>query len=251
MKQLIFLLGIILSLIGSPSFASENPPDGMVRVAGGCFMMGTNKVFYYELGRENIRERPAHRVCLDSFYLDKYEITQKQWEAVMGYNNSAFKGLDLPVTHIRWKEAVEYCSRLGGRLPTEAEWEYAARAGSQADNPWGNGINREFLWYAKNSARHVSSVGKKKPNAWGLYDMMGNVWEWVSDWFAEDYYKKSPMKNPKGPRTRQSWHVIRGGSWVDEDNLIRVTVRYRGMADPTDTFWVGARCALSPPEKKK
>ena len=87
-------------------------------------------------------------------------------------------------------------------------------------------------------------MGKKLPNAWGLHDMMGNVWEWVEDWFSLDYYKNSPKKNPKGP-SRQSFRVIRGGSWMIDEKYLRVTARHRGMSDPTESYWVGVRCAKS------
>ena len=130
------------------------------------------------------------------------------------------------------------------RLPTEAEWEYAARAGSQSRFPWGNEIDNNRMWYSGNSPREIPHVGKKTPNAWGLHDMMGNVWEWVEDWFSLNYYSKSPDKNPKGP-TRQSFHVIRGGSWMIDDEYLRVTARHRGMSDPTESYWVGVRCAKS------
>lgn len=213
--------------------------------------MGTDKVFYYEWGRENERERPAHKVCVSDFYLDKYEVTQEKWQAVRDYNNSPVKGPKIPVSRITWAEANQFCRDRGQRLPTEAEWEYAARAGSQADNPWGDGIDYDYLWFAGNSFRQHSPVGKKKPNAWGVYDMMGSVWEWVADWYSDNYYQSSPVQNPKGPETRQSWRVIRGASWVDEEEVIRVTVRYRGMADPTDDFWVGFRCASTTKDKSK
>jgi formylglycine-generating enzyme len=251
MKKYLFVCLIVWVAIATPlsSFANEGSGE-MVLVPKGCFTMGTDKVFLYKMGWKNERERPAHKVCLDSFYIEKYEVTQKNWEAVMGFNNTPIKGPDLPVSDIDWQEAVDYCSRIGRRLPTEAEWEYAARAGNKDDNPWGNGIDRDYLWYGGNSFRKLQPAGKKKPNAWELHDMMGSVWEWVSDWYAEDYYKDSPENNPQGP-ARQSWRVIRGGSWIDEENLIRVTVRYQGMSDPTEDFWVGVRCAKSLPKRSK
>jgi len=245
MKIYYFIGLFLLAAIVSPysSFANEERGE-MVLVPKGCFLMGTDKEFSYKKGWKNERERPAHKVCMDSFYIDKYEVTQENWEAVMGYNNSPIKGPGIPVSEIDWQEAVTYCSRIGRRLPREAEWEYAARAGNQADNPWGDGIDRDYLWYGGNSFRKLSPVGKKKPNAWGLHDMMGSVWEWVGDWYSIDYYGNSPLNNPKGP-PRTSWRVIRGGSWIDEGDIIRVTVRYQGMSDPTEDFWVGVRCAKS------
>lgn len=210
--------------------------------------MGTDKVFTYEVGRKNYRERPVHEVCVDAFYLDKFEVTQKQWPPSIKEHRPSFIGPDLPVDHASFKHAELYCSQSGRRLPTEAEWEYAARAGSNSLYPWGDKIDGDYLWYQDNSIRKPHPPGQKKPNAWGLYDMLGSVWEWTSDWFSESYYKVSPRNNPKGPE-RGSWHVIRGSSWVDEEKDTRVTIRQPGDADPTDWFLVGVRCALSAPKK--
>jgi sulfatase modifying factor 1 len=240
----------ILVMAGPPVSLADEVPDGMVKIPGGCYMMGTNKDFGYKMGWHNEREQPSHKVCLDSFYLDKYEVSQKKWEEIKGYNNSPIKDPDFPVSEIDWMEAKNYCARTGNRLPTEAEWEYAARAGSQTDNPWGDGIDRDYLWYGGNSYRKLWPVGRKKPNAWGVHDMMGSVWEWTSDWFSHTYYQESPVDNPKGPK-RNSWRVIRGASWVDDEEFIHVTVRYEGMSDPTEDFWVGVRCARSIPKTPK
>ncbi len=208
-------------------------------------MMGTNADGIYEDDDDNSREKPAHKVCLDKFYLDKYEVSQKKWDAVMNFNRSVFRHPDQPITHIDWREARSYCKKVGKRLPTEAEWEYAARAGSQTRFPWGDEIDDDRIWYTGNAPRQVPQIGKKSPNAWGLHDMMGNVWEWVEDWFSHEYYKKSPLKNPKGP-VRQSFRVIRGGSWMIDEQYLRVTLRHKGMSDPTESYWVGVRCAKSP-----
>ena len=177
MKNYISLLVILCYWISalSPALADTVPED-MVLIKKGCFVMGTNKKFYYNTDRENVGERPAHRVCVDSFYLDMYEVSQKKWGQLMEFNNTGFFDPDFPVSRMEWHEARRYCAIRGHRLPTEAEWEYAARAGSQADNPWGDGINGDYLWYARNSVRRMHKVGVKKPNAFGLYDMMGNVW---------------------------------------------------------------------------
>jgi len=249
-KYALVLLALILTLTCPVVALAVKVPDGMVLIPKGCFMMGTNKVFDYKMGWKNEREQPAHKVCIDSFYLDKFEVNQKDWQAVKGYNNSPIKGPDFPVSEIDWPEARNYCARTGNRLPTEAEWEYAARAGSQTDNPWGDGIDRDYLWYGGNSYRTLSPVGKKKPNAWGVYDMMGSVWEWTSDWFSHTYYQNSPVDNPQGPK-RNSWRTIRGGSWIDDEDFIHVTVRFEGMSDPTEDYWVGVRCARSIPKKLK
>lgn len=250
MKPLnIFLASLVyMACSHFPALADVTPP-GMVSVKGGCFKMGTDKVFPYELGRDNIRERPAHKVCVDDFYLDKNEISQKQYVKIMNNNPSILIGDDFPVDHITWDEAVTYCTRQGFRLPTEAEWEFAARAGSQTVNPWGDGVNGDYAWFAGNSNRIPHPVGTRKPNAWGIHDMMGGVWEWVSDWYSESYYKDSPVKNPQGPTARQSWRVVRGASWVDDEDMFRVTIRYAGLSDPTEHFLVGGRCALSKSKK--
>jgi formylglycine-generating enzyme len=236
---------LILILIIAPQnlFAAELPSD-MAKIKAGCFMMGTNQNAIYEDDDDNAREKPAHKVCLDAFYIDKFEVTQRKWDAVMSFNRSVFHKPEQPITHIDWHEARNYCKKSGKRLPTEAEWEYAARAGSQTRFPWGEQIDDDYLWYSGNSPREPANVGSKKPNAWGLYDTVGGVWEWVEDWLDLDYYQKSPGKNPKGP-ARQSFRVIRGNSWMSDEKYIRVTTRHRGMSDPTLSYWVGVRCAMS------
>lgn len=212
--------------------------------------MGTDKVYTYPISLgKNIGERPAHKVCLDEFLLDTHETTQKEWQDVMGFNPTAFPGEDLPVEHISWEEARSYCHKRQARLPTEAEWEYAARAGSDQENFWGDGVNGDYAWFDRNSGRRPHPVGTRKPNPWGLYDMMGSVWEWVYDWLDLNYYKYSPVKNPRGPEDRRSNHVIRGGSWLDDETFFRAALRNRGLGDQTETFVVGVRCAKTPERK--
>ncbi|MBC8288454.1 MAG: SUMF1/EgtB/PvdO family nonheme iron enzyme [Nitrospinae bacterium] len=237
---------ILIVLLFSPHslFAVEMPSD-MVQIKAGCFLMGTNDSYIYEDDEDNAREKPAHKVCLSAFHLDRYEVTQRKWDAVMNINRSVFHRPEQPITHIDWNEAHQYCKSVGKRLPTEAEWEYAARAGKQTRFSWGNEIDDDYLWYAGNSSREPADVGKKKPNAWGLYDMVGGVWEWVGDWFSPNYYEQSPTKNPKGP-TQKSFRVIRGNSWMSEEQHLRVMARQPGMSDQTLSYWVGVRCALSP-----
>jgi formylglycine-generating enzyme len=241
MKKMTLLIFLFWLSFPSQLLATEKD---MIRIKPGCFTMGTNQDSIYEDDDNNSREKPAHKVCLDGFYMDIYEVTQKKWDAVMKMNRSVFHHPKQPITHIYWREARSYCKKIGKRLPTEAEWEYAARAGSNTKFPWGDEIDDDYLWYAGNSPREIPHVGKKKPNAWGLYDMMGNVWEWVEDWLSHDYYKNSAVKNPKGP-SRQSFRVIRGASWMIDEQYTRVTTRHGGMSDPTLSYWVGVRCAKS------
>ena len=173
-----------------------------------------------EEGRDN-NER-LHRVTLSQpFYLGKYEVTQGQWEAVMGSNPAAFSacGPMCPVEEVSWADAQAFIATLNRRegvetyrLPTEAEWEYAARAGTQTAYHFGDAASQlgTYAWYWDNSNRRTHPVGQKRPNAWGLYDMHGNVWEWTADWYGP--YPAGSVTDPRGPSTGTS-RVHRGGSW--------------------------------------
>ena len=189
----------------------------LVLIPPGEFMMG-------EPGKD------WHKVKITKpFYLGKYEVTQEEWEKVMGFgsNPSQFKGPNNPVETVSWEDCQVFLEGLNQRyetqqggylLPTESQWEYACRAGTTGK--WYFGENEaafgEFAWYRENSEKKTHAVGEKKPNAWGLYDMHGNVWEWCADWFDEDYYNVSPLKDPAGPPPdpKRSHRVFRGGSWI-------------------------------------
>ena len=245
MKKFLSITFILLCFLLFPSVSpAKKPGKEMVKIPKGCFQMGTVEVHHYFDHERNDRERPAHKVCLDSFYIDKYEASQKKFKEKMDRNPSKLFNDDWPADHVRFQDAETYCSLQGKRLPTEAEWEYAARAGSKAENPYGKRFNA-YVWHATNSVRTPHPVGSKKPNARGVHDMLGSVWEWVSDWYSPSYYQNSPQKNPKGPKDRRSHHVIRGGSWADDESLVRVGSRHPGMADATESFLVGVRCAQS------
>ncbi len=204
------------------------PKIEFVVAPAGKFQMGSNSGLAYE--------QPVHEVELShDFWISKYEITQKQWLAVMDTNPSIFVGLDLPVANIDWKDAIVFCNRLskmlgfdtcysfyegnvfwdtianGFRLPTEAEWEYACRAGTTTEFA-GNGNPLDMGWFDLNSGGKPHPPGRKNPNDWGIYDMHGNVWEWCWDWFEPFYYSNSPKTNPIGPPTGKT-RVVRGGSW--------------------------------------
>jgi len=164
-------------------------------------------------------EQPIHTVRISRpFYLGKHEVTQAQWEAVMGYNPSAWRGQrNLPVEQVSWEDVQEFLRRLNTeegvaryRLPTEAEWEYAARAGTATAYSFGSDVSRldEYAWYGGNAAHTSHPVGQLKPNAWGLHDMHGNVWEWVYDWY--ETYPTGMVIDPQGPAFGVS-RVFRGG----------------------------------------
>ncbi len=182
-------------------------------------------------------EHPRHQVTISKgFQMGKFEVTQAQWEAVMGSNPSHNYGVgdNNPVYYVSWNNCQSFVSKLNEldsgytyRLPTEAEWEYACRAGSTTVYSYGNDSGQlgQYAWYNDNSNSKTHPVGEKKPNAWGLYDMHGNVWEWCQDWYDGDYYDNSPGTDPQGPNSG-SYRVIRGGSWNNDAGYCRSAFRY-------------------------
>ena len=188
-------------------------------IKAGEFMMGSEK------GHDN--EKPVHKVKITRpFYIGVYEITQAQYEKTMGNNPSHFRRANRPVECVTWDNAVLFCKKLSEkegvkyRLPTEAEWEYACRAGTRTVYYWGDEMDGRYAWYPVNSERKTHDVGLKKPNAWGLYDMSGNVSEWTSDWYDWDYYNSSPSNNPRGPAAGE-FRALRGGSWYNFSGICR------------------------------
>ena len=211
-----------------PSVPFSEPE--MVFVQGGTFTMGCAP----ERGNDCMgNDEPAHRVTLSDFFIGKYEVTQAQWEAVMGAGNnpSRFKGGNLPVENVNWDDSQEFIKRLNAltgkkwRLPTEAEWEYAARGGSQSRGYKYSGSDdiEDVAWYDANSANMTHPVGTKKANELGIYDMSGNVWEWIHDWNGS--YIGNAQTNPNGPASGM-FRVVRGGSWGRYSRLAVVSSRY-------------------------
>src|SRR5690606_35115324 len=178
-------------------------------------------------------------VRVDAFYLGKYEVTQSQYRKVTGMNPSYRVQDSLPVDRVTWEEADSFCRETGGRLPTEAEWEYAARAGAASSFYWDGGDPGDYAWYRDNSDNRTQKVGHKKPNPWGLYDMAGNVFEWVQDWHGE--YERDDLDNPKGPRDGVA-KVIRGASWYSEPASLNLMARYYNRPGFRN-FKIGFRCA--------
>lgn len=209
-----------------------------VLVKGGCFNMGDT----FGVGEKN--EKPVHEVCVSDFYFGKHEVTQSQWEKVMGNNPASQKGCgpECPVEKISWIMAQEFIVKLNSkdgpqyRLPTEAEWEYAARSGGKKDKWAGTsdeGALEKYAWYDKNSDTVTHPVGNREPNSLGLYDMSGNVLEWCQDWYSEGYYGVSPKDNPPGPSSGQK-RVLRGGLYAGQAKELRVTARVGDDIDVQD-----------------
>lgn len=204
----------------------KDPATGMefVLLPAGCFQMGDTR------GDGTPREQPAHEVCLESFYMGKFEVTQEQYQKITGNNPASFsKGGRYPVESVSWgasKEYIDLLNRASGRnyrLPTEAEWEYAAKAGgneiySGGDSPDG------VAWHLGNSNGVTHPVGERQANGFGLYDMSGNVWEWCSDWYGAEYYRNSPKNSPTGPASGVG-RIIRGGGWDTSLRKLRVVTR--------------------------
>jgi formylglycine-generating enzyme required for sulfatase activity len=223
---------------GRKSFEPE-----MVFVEGGRFMMGSNSGYG--------DEKPVHEVELSSFYIGKYEVTQAQWQAVMGTNPSHFKDCDhCPVEQVSWNDAQEFIDKLNQktgkkyRLPTEAEWEYAARGGAKSKGYLYSGGNDvgNVAWFTDNSGSKTHSAGAKQANELLIFDMSGNVWEWCSDWYGS--YSGTFQRNPQGASSGQD-RVLRGGSWNDKASYCHVTFRFGNYPDIRN-FNCGFRLVLSP-----
>ena len=234
------------------SFTANGVTFTMLPVEGGTFTMGATA----EQGSADSDEKPTHSVTLSSYYMGETEVTQALWQAVMGGNPSRFKGSNLPVELVSWNDCHEFitklnqlcASQLNGRqfrLPTEAEWEYAARGGKQSKGYKYSGSNTldNVAWCASNSGRATHAVGKKQANELGLYDMSGNVWEWCSDLYGD--YGSSAQTDPTGPAdpATGSSRVCRGGGWDNSVRGCRVSYRYYGTPDSTYSS-IGLRLAL-------
>ncbi len=223
----------------------------MVLIPAGEFIMGSPAD---EKDRFD-NEGPQHKVVISKpFYLGKYEITQEQWETVMGYNPSEFKGKRRPVENVSWNDCQRFIKQLNKlgqgtfRLPTEAEWEYACRAGKQTRFYWGDDPNEkeidDYAWFHGNSEKKTHDVGLKKPNAWGLYDMSGNVHEWCQDSYDENYYSISTSIDPVNDQSNE-WRVLRGGNWYYGARYCRSA--FRSRSNPYDAYDnVGFRVTRTP-----
>ena len=215
----IFLVWVVLMMALStqaqatqPGEVWKEPKTGMefVWMPEGCFLMG--------------EEGKTKQKCVEGFWMGKYEVTQQQYQRVMDMNPSNFKGDNLPVEQVSWNDTQGFIEELkyltGGsyHLPTEVQWEYACRAGGKHQLYCGNGFAGKLGWYEDNSDNKTHPVGQKRPNGWGLYDMSGNVWEWVEDWYDDD----------------KDYKRLRGGSWSDSTEYLRAANRYIYFYEPAD-----------------
>jgi formylglycine-generating enzyme required for sulfatase activity len=220
----------------------------MVPVPAGCFEMGcvVNKADCWDA------EKPARRVCIEAFEMGVFEVTQDQWSAVMGGNPSKFMegGGQLPVEQVSWDDAMEFIRRLNAltgrryRLPTEAEWEYAARSGGREETHAGGENLDELGWYDKNSSGRTHPVGQKNPNGLGLYDMSGNVWEWMADDWHDNYEGAPTDSSAWVDKPRAGFRVIRGGGWNNDARSCRSTTR-GNFAPGGRYFGIGFRLSRS------
>ncbi len=230
----------------TPGQIWTEPVTGMqfVWVPKGCFQMGSNS------SDADPDEKPVHKVCVDGFWMGKYEVTQGQYKKIMGSNPSRFEsGDDYPVEKVSWNDAKKFISKLNQqsgktfKLPAEAQWEYAAKSGGKDQKySGGNDIDR-FAWYYSNSQSKTHRVGTKAPNGLGLYDMSGNVWEWCEDVYDKNAYSRHSLNNPlitSGGSSR----VGRGGSWYYYPRYVRAANRIRDSAVNRDSY-VGFRLCFS------
>ncbi len=274
---------LLLSLAGLSGCGDASQNQAQIsretKSASGVAMMPL-PAGWFEMGSNDTDEpdQKLHRVWVSAFLMDKYPVTQEEYERRMGRNPSLCKAPRNPVEQIRWPEAALYCnarSRAEGlqaaydtntwecrfeadgyRLPTEAEYEYALRAGTRTVFHCGNSPEdlKRFAWFKANSPRGPHPVGEKPANAWGLCDLVGNVWEWCNDYYQEDYYQHSPERDPHGPATGQN-RVVRGGCWNSKPDHCRAAYRYYEMPAYTDTCFakdlhgqIGFRCVKPPPQ---
>lgn len=268
---------LVFTCLACSEEEAARPPEGMVLIPAGTFQMGS------PIG--DVDEAPVHMVELDAFYIDQHEVTNAEYQAFVtatghlaprgiGYTavyeflkqdyrpwrDSGFNHPNQPVTTVTWFDATTYCEWAGKRLPTEAEWEKAARGGLEGTRyPWGDAepdnttanfadSQTEFEWRSANvndGYLFTAPVGTFPPNGYGLFDMAGNVWEWCADWYSPAYYAESPSRNPKGPDTGER-RVLRGGTWYRAAHTLRNAERVSDFPENSLNV-VGFRCAMDAP----
>lgn len=286
---LALVLAGLASLTGCGKSAPESPPGAgpaapsptravelttasgvrMVLVSAGEFLMGS--------AQGSADEAPPHRVRVSAFLIDQFEVTQELLAKVQLPNPSRWQDGKKPVERVRWREAKQYCNERslleglkpcyneksmdwecdyaapGYRLPTEAEWEYACRAGTAGAYDFGTADKlRQYAWFKENAGESTHPAGQKKPNAWGIHDLYGNVSEWCEDVYQPNYYRESPAADPTGPPNsgKDVRRVLRGGSWKASAERCRATARQGELTGDSDacfaTDYCGFRCVRRP-----
>jgi sulfatase modifying factor 1 len=259
MSQLSFI--VLLGACGAFAQTNEQTQPGMSLIPAGDFWMGRVHYFlpdalgWFERDRQD--DFPAHRVYLDAFYIDRNEVTNQEYSRYLAAKDGAKpwhwpKGNvptgqeKFPVYNVNWQEAAGYCAWASKRLPTEAEWEKAARGGLDRTEYGWKGQAKSAAGLANVDSKGSVEVGKSPANGYGLFDMIGNVWEWTNDWYSRDYYSISPLKNPKGPESG-TYKVFRGAGWIDTDERVWMP-SFRNYSDPVERApSIGFRCAKSAP----
>lgn len=257
-KAILLIMGLMMlttPVAGEPPIIRNSLGMEFIQLPAGEFLMGTTDLeeALFEMPEPDkfkiADEAPVHPVKItQAFYLGRTEVTQAQWLALMGtkpgpdshWQRSDWR--DLPVVSISWYRAQDFIEALNGsasrfsyRLPTEAEWEYAARAGSEGLRPFSLDQLEDYAWYIENSGDLPHPVASRKSNAWGVYDMFGNAWEWVADWYSSDLYQRGAVVSLTGPREGRS-KVRRGGSYHCPQHLLRSA--YRAADDPRKAYSV-------------
>jgi formylglycine-generating enzyme required for sulfatase activity len=209
-----------------------------VLIPGGTFEMGDNEWSY---------SKPIHTVSIKPFLMSKYETTQAVWQKIMQSDPSNFKGANRPVERVSWDMCQTFCQKTGLQLPSEAQWEYACRAGTTGKWYYGDSESQlgEYAWYDGNSGSQTHDVGGRQPNAFGLYDMSGNVWEWCQDWW-HDNYNGAPSDGRVWDTPTGSDRLFRGGSWYYDPQYCRSAARYYYSPD-SSYYDLGFRCLRSLP----
>ncbi len=241
----VFIIGVLFLQVYSLAYGAPTKTgrDGleMVLIPAGEFLMGSPN------GEGTVAEHPQHAVYLDKFYIDKYEVTVAQYKK---FCKSLFLGdrvlpaqpewstENSPVVNVSWEEAAAYANYYGKQLPTEAQWEKACRAGTQTKYAFGDKLDATMAKF--NTPKGAAPVGSYKPNAYGVYDMHGNAWEWCEDRCGEDYYSVSPKKNPQGPKIGPT-RILRGGGWAYEADACRSANRL-WSGQRSRNIYIGFRC---------
>lgn len=248
LKYLVKSMVILVIMLPVTTLAqnTNNPSEiEMIFVEGGTFQMGSDENDEYA---ERI-EKPKHEVSVSDFQIGKYEVSQRLWENIMETNPSQIKGKALPVTNVSWNDVQEFIKRLNKmtkkkyRLPTEAEWEYAARGGNQSQGFIFIGSNNSdsVAWHFDNSDKTPHEIGSKQPNELGIYDMGGNIQEWVNDWYGG--YSNDTQTNPTGPKSSKIGKILRGGSYAILPEYGRPA--WRCVSNPTFCSpFIGFRLAM-------